>query len=56
MNYQDKQVVIIGAGSTGRSLARFFTARGARVTLSDNRPAELFDDLGDFIRFGWAHS
>ena len=45
MDYRDKKIVIIGAGSTGRSLARFFQARGAQVVLSDNRPAECFDDL-----------
>jgi len=47
MNYRDKKIVIIGAGSTGRSLARFFLARGAQVVLSDHRPAECFDDLDE---------
>lgn len=51
-NYQDKKVVIVGAGSTGRSLARFFVARGAQVILSDNRPAERFDDLGELENIG----
>ncbi len=51
-NYQDKKVVIVGAGSTGRSLARFFVARGAQVILSDNRPAERFDGLGELESIG----
>jgi UDP-N-acetylmuramoylalanine--D-glutamate ligase len=45
--YRDKHIVIIGAGSTGRSLARFFRARGARVALSDNRPAEQLPNLDE---------
>ena len=47
MDYRGKKVVIIGAGSTGRSLARFFLARGAQIVLSDHRPAERFDDLDE---------
>ena len=44
-DYRDKKIVVIGAGATGRSLARFFTARDACVTLSDHRPAALLDNL-----------
>jgi UDP-N-acetylmuramoylalanine--D-glutamate ligase len=51
-DYRDKQITIIGAGSTGRSLARFFQARGARVSLSDNRTAEILDNLDDLVRSG----
>jgi UDP-N-acetylmuramoylalanine--D-glutamate ligase len=51
-NYQDKTVVIIGAGSTGRSLARFFVARGADVTLSDSRSIDRFDDLDELHSCG----
>lgn len=52
MDYQDKQIVIVGAGSTGRSLARFFLARGAQVVLSDCRLAECFDDLSQLNSLG----
>ncbi len=52
MDYQDKQIVIVGAGSTGRSLTRFFLARGAKVVLSDCRLAECFDDLNELNRLG----
>jgi UDP-N-acetylmuramoylalanine--D-glutamate ligase len=51
-DYRDKQITIIGAGSTGRSLARFFKARGGRVVLSDNRSAELLDDLKELEKSG----
>jgi UDP-N-acetylmuramoylalanine--D-glutamate ligase len=44
-DYRDMKIVIIGAGSTGCSLARFFTARQARVTLSDQRSAALCHNL-----------
>jgi len=52
MEYRDKKIVIIGAGSTGRSLARFFLARGAQVVLSDHRLAECFDDLDELDSLG----
>lgn len=44
-DYRDKKIVIVGAGSTGRSLARFFRARGAQVVLSDNRRGELLENI-----------
>lgn len=39
------KIVVVGAGSTGCSLARFFISRQARVTLSDQRSAALFNNL-----------
>ncbi len=51
-DYQSKQIIIIGAGSTGRSLARFFCARDARVVLTDNRSAELLDNLEELSELG----
>jgi UDP-N-acetylmuramoylalanine--D-glutamate ligase len=50
--YRNKHIVIIGAGSTGRSLARFFCARGACVALSDNRPAEQLSNLDELQACG----
>ena len=52
MDYQDKQIVIVGAGSTGRSLARFFLARGAQGVLSDHRSSDCFDDLDELSGIG----
>jgi UDP-N-acetylmuramoylalanine--D-glutamate ligase len=51
-DYRDKRITIIGAGSTGRSLAKFFLAQEARVVLSDNRSAELLDDLDELEKAG----
>ena len=51
-DYRDKQIVIIGAGSTGRSLAKFFLAQGARVVLSDNRRTEFLDNLDELEKAG----
>ncbi len=39
-----KSVVILGLGRQGRALARFFVARGARVTVSDRQPASALQD------------
>ena len=52
IDYKDKKIVIIGAGSSGRSLARFFVARGADVVLSDSRHAEQFTDLEELENAG----
>lgn len=51
-NYRDKQIVIVGAGSTGRSLARFFRSRGALVVLSDQRGTDRLDALAALAQAG----
>ena len=51
-DYKDKKIVIVGAGSTGCSLARFFRARGAQVTLSDNRSAERLSNVDELQQLG----
>lgn len=43
--YRDKQIVVVGAGRTGRSLAAYFLRMGGLVTLSDSRSAEQLGDL-----------
>lgn len=53
-DYRDKKIVIVGAGSTGCSLARFFRARGAQVTLSDNRSADRFNNIEELQHLGVA--
>ena len=35
---RDKQVLILGLGETGLSLARWFAAQGARIRVADSRP------------------
>jgi len=53
-DYKDKKIVIVGAGSTGCSLARFFRARGAQVSLSDNRSAEQLSNVDELQQLGVA--
>ncbi len=38
MNLNDKKVAIIGVGKTGRATVRFLAGRGARITLTDEKP------------------
>ncbi len=51
-DYRNKRIVIVGAGSTGCSLARFFRARDARVTLSDCRSADFLNNLDELKKSG----
>jgi UDP-N-acetylmuramoylalanine--D-glutamate ligase len=45
-NYNNKRIVVIGAGLSGLALVRFLIERGATVALSDMRPAEQIAGLG----------
>jgi UDP-N-acetylmuramoylalanine--D-glutamate ligase len=40
MDLADKKVVVVGLAQTGIALARFCARRGARVTVTDGKPAE----------------
>lgn len=51
-NYQNQRVVVVGAGSSGVGLARYFQARGAQVVLSDRRAAAEFQNLSDLAASG----
>ncbi len=46
------KIVVTGAGATGCSLARFFKAQHARVTLSDHRSASLLNNIDELIKSG----
>ncbi len=46
MDLRGKKVVVVGLAQTGISVARFCASRGARVTVTDGKPA---DKLGDQI-------
>ena len=48
------QIVVVGAGATGCSLARFFRDRQARVSLSDQRSEDVFDNLEALKKAGVA--
>ncbi len=39
-DYAGRHIVVVGAGVSGIGAARFLAARGAKVTLTDRRPAE----------------
>ena len=42
MELKDKRVLVVGFERTGRAAARFLAGRGARVLVTDRRPAEAF--------------
>ncbi len=49
------RAIVLGAGVSGRAAARFLLARGTRVTLQDDAPAErLAADVGDLAARGAA--
>jgi UDP-N-acetylmuramoylalanine--D-glutamate ligase len=45
MELKGKRVLVVGLGKSGLAAARFLKARGARVTVSDIRPAGLIAEL-----------
>ncbi|PNU20062.1 UDP-N-acetylmuramoyl-L-alanine--D-glutamate ligase [Geothermobacter hydrogeniphilus] len=53
--YENMQIVVVGAGRSGRALSRYFCSRGAQVVLSDRRRREQIDSLDesglDGVRF-----
>ncbi|MBU2228284.1 MAG: UDP-N-acetylmuramoyl-L-alanine--D-glutamate ligase [Proteobacteria bacterium] len=44
MNLKGQKVVIIGIGKTGRATARFLAGRGARITITDEKPAAAWGE------------
>ena len=48
-DYQNKRVVIVGAGRSGVGLAHYFKARGATVTLSDRRSLEQLPGVDQLV-------
>ena len=52
IDYSQQKIMIVGAGRTGIALCRYFTRRGAVVTLSDARPAGPFAELDELARLG----
>ncbi|WP_025324296.1 UDP-N-acetylmuramoyl-L-alanine--D-glutamate ligase [Deferrisoma camini] len=43
--FDGKRVLVLGAGRSGRAVARYLAGRGARVEVHDDRPVELPPDL-----------
>ena len=50
---KNKRVLVVGLGKSGLAAARFLKERGARVTVSDARPATLIAELSDLLDQGF---
>ncbi len=50
---KNKRVLVVGLGKSGLSAARFLKKRGARVTVSDARPATLIAELPTLLDEGF---
>jgi UDP-N-acetylmuramoylalanine--D-glutamate ligase len=53
MELAGKRVLVVGIGKSGLAAARFLKARGARVTVSDARPATLIAELSELLDEGF---
>jgi len=54
IDYQNKRVVVVGAGRSGIGLARYFRGCGALVALSDRRSADALESLAA-LKAGGVH-
>jgi UDP-N-acetylmuramoylalanine--D-glutamate ligase len=54
MELKNKRVLVVGLGKSGLAAARFLKERGARVTVSDARPATLIAELPGLVAEGIA--
>ena len=52
MELAGKRVLVVGLGKSGLAAARFLKERGARVTVSDSRPATLIAELSSLVDQG----
>src|SRR6201996_5339125 len=52
MELSGKRVLVVGLGKSGLAAARFLKERGARVTVSDARPATLIAELPQLLDEG----
>ncbi|WP_103932799.1 UDP-N-acetylmuramoyl-L-alanine--D-glutamate ligase [Bryocella elongata] len=53
MDVKNKRVLVVGLGASGLAAARFLKARGAKVTVSDSRPATLITELTTLLDEGF---
>jgi UDP-N-acetylmuramoylalanine--D-glutamate ligase len=53
MELKDKRVLVVGLGKSGLAAAHFLKERGARVTVSDARPATLIAELSELLDQGF---
>ena len=54
MQLENKRVLVVGLGKSGLAAAQFLKERGARVTVSDARPATLIAELPSLLEQGFA--
>ena len=50
---KNKRVLVVGLGKSGLAAARFLKSLGARVTVSDARPAMLIAELSELLDQGF---
>ncbi len=50
---KNQRVLVVGLGKSGISAAQFLKARGARVTVSDARPATLIAEISEMLDQGF---
>jgi UDP-N-acetylmuramoylalanine--D-glutamate ligase len=53
LDLKNKRVLVVGLGKSGLAAARFLKERGARVTVSDARPATLIAELPALLDEGF---
>jgi UDP-N-acetylmuramoylalanine--D-glutamate ligase len=53
IDVKNKRVLVVGLGKSGLAAARFLKKRGARVTVSDARPATLIAELPSLLDEGF---
>ncbi len=53
MELKSKRVLVVGLGKSGLAAARFLKTLGARVTVSDARPAMLIAELSELLEQGF---
>ena len=54
MDLKNKRVLVVGLGKSGLAAARFLKTLGARVTVSDARPAMLIAELSELLDQGFS--
>lgn len=53
IDVKNKRVLVVGLGASGLAAARFLKAKGAKVTVSDSRPATLIQELPALLDEGF---
>ena len=53
LELKNKRVLVVGLGKSGLAAARFLKTQGARVTVSDARPAMLIAELSELLEEGF---